>query len=108
MKKVGKEVLLKTATCGSWSAPKRTPLVLAISENDGREFSDNKRVTGQLLESYKKAFYYIEDDLNESYCYPSIFGCDDYMLVSYYHSGGTNHCLSCGKVVKINYSEFAR
>ncbi|MBE5893297.1 MAG: exo-alpha-sialidase [Lachnospiraceae bacterium] len=92
----------------SWSAPKRTPLVLAISENDGREFSDNKRTTGQLLASYKKDFYFIEDDLNESYCYPSILGCDDYMLVSYYHSGGTGHCLSNAKVVKITYDELTQ
>ena len=92
----------------SWPAPKRTPLLLAISENDGREFSDNKRTTGQLRDAYKKDFYHIEDDLTESYCYPCIMGCEDYMLVGYYHSGGTGNCLSNAKIVKIKYDELAR
>ncbi len=90
-----------------WRSPRRTPLALAISHNDGREFSDNKRnaCNGGMLNAISKDFYLIENDLNDSYCYPAIFEGDDYMLVGYYHSNGTTHCLNCAKVTKIMYNE---
>ena len=89
-----------------WNSPKRTPFVLAVSEKDGVEFSENNlSANGKLLTFAKNNLFYIEDDLNESYCYPAIFEGDDYLLVAYYHSGGTERCLNCGKIVKIKYSE---
>ncbi len=68
----------------------RTPFVLALSHDDGKTFPD---------------IYYIEDDLDNGYCYPSILDCGDYMLVGYYHSNGTGIPLNSNKIVKINYSE---
>ena len=68
----------------------RTPFVLAISYNDGTSFT-------------KK--YFLEDDLTNGYCYPSIFDGGDYMLVGYYHSNGSGVPLNSNKIVKIDYTE---
>lgn len=68
----------------------RTPFVLALSKDDGKTYSD---------------IYYIEDDPENGYCYPSILDCGDYMLVGYYHSNGSGIPLNSNKIVKIYYSE---
>ena len=68
----------------------RTPFIMALSFDDGKTFT-------------KK--YFIEDDLKNGYCYPSIFNGGDYMLVGYYHSNGTGIPLNSNKIVKIYYSE---
>ncbi len=47
----------------------RTPFVVSVSEDDGKNFS---RV------------YTIADDPEMSYCYPSVYDGGDYILVSYY------------------------
>lgn len=89
-----------------WGSPRRTPLALAVSKADGTEFSDNTLlcVNGKFSE-LEKNLYLIEDDLDESYCYPAIFSGKDYMLVAYYHSNKTGICLNAAKIVKIMYNE---
>jgi len=68
----------------------RTPLVMAISTDDGKTFPK---------------LYYLEDDPDNSYCYPAIFDGGDYILVSYYHSNGTGIPLNSNKIIKIDKSE---
>ena len=92
-----------------WGAPKRTPLALAVSRDDGRSFqlSCKHSVNGDLR-SMADALYLIEDDRTESYCYPAITHAGDGFAVGYYHSGGTGHCLTCNKITKIYYSELEK
>ena len=47
----------------------------------------------------------LEDDISNDYCYPAVIEGDDYFLVTYYHSNGTNVALNSLKVVKVAYSE---
>ncbi len=68
----------------------RTPLVCAISENDGKTF---------------ERIYALEDDPNNGYCYPAIIEGDDYFLVSYYHSNNSECPLNSCKIIKIKYNE---
>ncbi len=70
----------------------RTPYVMAVSKDKGKTFT-------------KENLYYIEDDLENGYCYPAIYAGEDYMLLAYYHSNNTEICLNSTKIVKINYSE---
>ncbi len=70
----------------------RTPYVLAVSDDRGITFK-------------KENIFYIEDDINNGYCYPAIFSDDNYFLVGYYHSFGTDNCLNCCKILKIKYDE---
>lgn len=70
----------------------RTPLVCAVSDNDGQTF---------------ERIYYLETDPENSYCYPAVFDGGDYMLVSYYHSDGQNVPLRSTKMIKIDYTELA-
>ena len=89
-----------------WKSPKRTPLALVISTNDGVDLSENiKKCANGSFSELEKNLYLIEDDKNDSYCYPAIFGGKDYMLVAYYHSNGTGICLNSAKIVKIMYDE---
>lgn len=68
----------------------RTPLVCAVSTDDG--------------ETFPKIFC-LEDDRKNNYCYPAIFVGDDYILVSYYHSNNSNTPLNSTKVIKISFDE---
>ncbi len=70
----------------------RTPYVLASSSDGGLTFTKDK-------------LFYLENDLNNGYCYPAIFSGDDYFLVAYYHSNGTDNCLNCAKIIKIRNDE---
>ena len=70
----------------------RTPLVCAVSENDGVNFN---------------RIFALEDDPDNGYCYPAIIEGDDYFLVSYYHSNNSDSPLTSCKIIKINYSELA-
>ncbi|MBE6597606.1 MAG: exo-alpha-sialidase [Ruminococcaceae bacterium] len=70
----------------------RTPFMLAVSEDGGLNFIRH---------------YLIEDDPDNSYCYPAVIEGEDYFLVSYYHSAGTDNFLNCEKVVKIGFDEIA-
>lgn len=68
----------------------RTPFVCAVSEDDGKTFKD---------------IYYLEDDLENGYCYPAVFDGDDYFLVAYYHSNNSVAPLNSTKIVKIRKEE---
>jgi len=68
----------------------RTPLVCAVSEDDGKTFS---------------RIYALEDDPDNGYCYPAIIDGDDYFLVSYYHSNNCEAPLNSCKIVKVLYDE---
>ncbi len=89
-----------------WSSPKRTPIVCSISKDDA--VSLNKRgisfVNGGMREFVRNT-YLIETDETNSYCYPSILGIKNGLLVSYYHSDNTPACLNASKIVKISFDE---
>ena len=70
----------------------RTPFALAVSRENGKTFK-------------QEDLYYIEDDLNNGYCYPAILEREDYFLAAYYHSNGTNCCLNSTKIIKITFEE---
>ena len=72
----------------------RTPYTLAVSYDNGKTFK-------------KENLYFIEDDLNNGYCYPAIIPGDNYILVAYYHSNNTDCCLNSTKIIKIMYDEIA-
>ncbi len=68
----------------------RTPLVCAVSDNDGETFD---------------RIYFLEDDPENGYCYPAIFDGGDYALIAYYHSDGTEIPLNSLKIKKIASEE---
>ncbi len=68
----------------------RTPLVCAVSEDDGNTFN---------------RIFALEDDPDNGYCYPAIIEGDDYFLVSYYHSNNSESPLTSCKIIKIMYDE---
>lgn len=68
----------------------RTPLVCAVSTDDGETFPN---------------VFFLEDDRENNYCYPAIFEGDDYILVSYYHSNNSQTPLNSTKVIKIGFDE---
>ncbi len=70
----------------------RTPYTLAVSNDNGKTFTRDN-------------LFYIEDDLNNGYCYPAIFSGEDYCLMAYYHSNNTDCCLNSTKIIKIMYNE---
>ena len=72
----------------------RTPYTLAVSEDNGKTFTREK-------------LFYIENDLNNGYCYPAIIEGADYILVAYYHSNNTDCCLNSTKIIKIMHDELA-
>lgn len=90
----------------TWGSPKRTPIVITLVRGDGRSLNDRSMVSakGGFLE-IAKSTYLLEDDLSNSYCYPSILEVKDGLLVSYYHSDGDVRCLNALKMVKIYYNE---
>lgn len=70
----------------------RTPYVMAVSKDNGNTF-------------VQENIYYIEDDLNNGYCYPAIVECENGFLIAYYHSNNTACCLNSTKIIKIMYDE---
>lgn len=89
-----------------WGSPKRTPIVVSVSEDDGKSLNDPAKsaASGGLLGVAKRTFM-LEDDLTNSYCYPSILEVKDGFLVSYYHSDGSDVCLNASKIVKVSFDE---
>ncbi len=72
----------------------RTPYVIAVSDDRGVTFK-------------KDRIFYLEDDLDNGYCYPAIYNGDNYFLVAYYHSYGTDNCLNYCKMIKIMHDEIS-
>lgn len=96
---------LRTAT-ELWNTPKRTPLLCALSQDDGRSFdtTDTDAQNG-ALRGFRDRLFFIESDESESYCYPAMIETKDGFLVSYYHSAKTPMCLSATRIKKILRSE---
>lgn len=91
-----------------WGNPKftRTPFVAAVSLDGGvsmveQDFSSR---TGEFLPFIERC-YFIEDDYNESYCYPSIYEVQDGFLVAYYFSNGSNTNLNSTRITKVRFEE---
>ncbi len=70
----------------------RTPYVIAVSDDNGATFTRDK-------------LFFLEDDLNNGYCYPALYDGDDYALIAYYHSNGSDCCLNSTKIIKISKDE---
>ncbi len=68
----------------------RTPLICAVSDNDGDSFD---------------RIFFLEDDPENGYCYPAIFDGKDYTLIAYYHSNNTEIPLNSLKIKKILRTE---
>jgi len=89
-----------------WGSPKRTPIVVSLCDNDGRSLDDpTKTGAHNELADVVNNTYLLEDDMTNSYCYPSIVEVEGGFLVSYYHSDGGDVCLNASKIVKVMYSE---
>lgn len=89
-----------------WRSPKRTPYVCAISRDGGKSFdSTNKSFCDGGFDDFIKSCVYLEDDLNNSYCYPAVIETKDGFLVAYYHSNGSELCLNCTKIIKVTFDE---
>ena len=86
-------------------SPDRTPLICALSEDDGVSFCTKGTFRSKSFSEFGKNCYYIESDRSDNYCYPCILPVSDGFLVSYYHSNGSDICLNCTKIVKIKYTE---
>lgn len=72
----------------------RTPYTLAVSKDRAKTFD-------------KADLYYLEDDRDNGYCYPSIIEVENGFLVAYYHSNGAEICLNSTKIVKVMYYEIS-
>ncbi len=90
----------------AWGCPKRTPIVVSLSDDDGKSLNDPSVVPHHGgFRQVARNTYFLEDDLSDSYCYPSILEVRDGFLVSYYHSDGNVDCLNASKLVKVRYDE---
>ena len=89
-----------------WKSPKRTPFVLAVSDDGGLSFVDMTRLfrDGGYLPFSKKCLL-LEGDPENSYCYPAIIETKDGFLVAYYHSDNTPICLNATKILKVTMDE---
>jgi hypothetical protein len=89
-----------------WKSPKRTPFVLAVSDDGGLSFVDMRssfRDGGYLPFSQKCRL--LESDTQNSYCYPAVIETKDGFLVAYYHSDDTPICLNGTKITKVDIGE---
>lgn len=75
----------------------RAPYLLAVSETDG---------VGHDAAGFSR-LYYLEDDLDNDYCYPAIIDGDGYFLAAYYHSNGSEKPLNCTRITKVLFDEIA-
>ena len=78
----------------------RSPLICNIVKGKGEDFFE------VLLSKF-----YLEDDLETSCCYPSIFDGGDYFLVAYYYAKGyPDKCYPFGdmKITKVEFKEFEK
>lgn len=83
------EHILRDDDAESWG---RTPYVMATRKKDENAFTQEK-------------LFYLEDDLNNGYCYPATIEGEDYLLIAYYHSNNTGCCLNSTKIIKVMYDE---
>ena len=76
----------------------RAPFLMAVSETDG---------IGHDANAFLK-LYYLEDDMDNDYCYPAVIDGEDYFLVAYYHSNGREKPLNNLKITKVSKDEIAK
>ena len=89
-----------------WGSPKRTPYVCAVSRDGGRSFVEGAVTAADGgFRDFAASCYYLEDDREESYCYPAVLPVAGGFLVAYYHSGGTDVSLNCNRITKVLYEE---
>lgn len=85
---------------------RRTPLVCAVSDDDGRSFGNSADFTdGKPMLRFRKRAYLLESSPDDTYCYPSILETKDGFLVAYYHSGGGTYTLASTKITKVRFDE---
>ena len=88
---------------------RRTPLVLAVSDDKARSFACTDRfMSGPKMIEFTKRAFLLEDDLASTYCYPAITEVNDGFLVAYYHSNGGDYTLNCLKIAKVYFDEIAK
>ena len=90
----------------NWKSPKRTPFVLAVSDDGGLSFIDmNSSFRDGGFRSFSAKCRLLESDTQNSYCYPAIIETKDGFLTAYYHSDNTPICLNGTKITKIYLNE---
>lgn len=91
----------------SWGAPKRTPLVFTRCGNGGLSFiAENGVPSPRELEDHAGRTFLLEDDIANSYCYPSLQETSDGFLAAYYHSADTGICLRDLRISKVFRNEY--
>ena len=89
-----------------FGAPKRTPLICAISHDDARSFdSTGKTAVGPEAQAFARNCYYLEADTTKSYCYPALLEIEGGFLAAYYDSAGYEFALSCTRITKVSFDE---
>lgn len=89
-----------------WGSPRRTPLVCTFDREDGKLFSRRGiAINGAYLKPLVDHTVYLEDDPEDSYCYPAIQEVPGGFLAAYYHSNGTDFCLNSTTIIKVSYEE---
>ena len=86
------------------------PIPEHILRDDDAEFWGRTPYTIAVRKKHKTSFtqeklFYLEDDLNNGYCYPATIECEGYLLIAYYHSNNTDCCLNSTKITKVMYEE---
>ncbi len=89
--------------------PRRTPLVCAVSEDDGDSFG----IDGDYcIDGHNRGFvencYLLESDRDNTYCYPAIQPVEGGFLVAYYHSNNSGFNLNSTRILKVGYEELAK
>ena len=88
---------------------RRTPLVLAVSDDRGRSFiCSGGYIDGKKMIAFTDSAFLLEDDISSTYCYPSIIEVKDGFLAAYYHSNGGDYTLNCLKITKVYFDEIAK
>ena len=85
-----------------WRNPKRTPIVFTVSRDGGESFcSRGELCTSKTVRAFEDDTFLLEDDLDNSYCYPALLETRDGCLAAYYHSDGQPFTLTACKITKI-------
>ena len=89
-----------------WGSGKRTPLVCAISAEDGVDFKNtNASLAYRNMDTYFSHCFALETDPKNSFCYPTIMETKDGFLVAYYYSNNLITPLHTCVIRKVLYSE---
>ena len=89
-----------------WKSPGRTPYACAVSRDGGLSFVSGAMTSANGgFAAFIASCYLLEDDKSDSYCYPAVIAVEGGFLVAYYHSGGSDVCLSNNRITKVLYEE---